>query len=42
MTWKWDGAKIITCSESLTIDDVATNNGFAELNGSVPCFICKG
>jgi hypothetical protein len=42
MTWKWGGAKIITCSESFTIDDIATNNGFTELNGYVPCFICKG
>jgi hypothetical protein len=42
MTWKWGGAKIITCSESRTIDDIATNNGFTELNGHIPCFICKG
>jgi hypothetical protein len=36
------GAKIITCLELLPIDDIATNNGFTELNGNIPCFICQG
>jgi hypothetical protein len=35
-------AKIITCVELLPINDIATNNGFTELNGHVPCFICHG
>jgi hypothetical protein len=42
MSWKWGGVKVIACSTSLTVEEVAQENGFTAVNGREPLFIFKG
>jgi hypothetical protein len=42
MSWKWGGAKEIACSEALTVDEVAQENGFGDIEGLQLCFVSRG
>jgi hypothetical protein len=42
MSWKWGGVKVIVCSTSLSIEEVAQANGFTAVNSREPLFIFKG
>jgi hypothetical protein len=42
MTWKWGGAKEITCSEAQTIREIADENGFLDVADRDPLFISRG
>jgi hypothetical protein len=42
MTWKWGGAKIITCYEATTLEEVAQENGFTGNSEHTVLFISRG
>jgi hypothetical protein len=42
MTWKWGGAKVITCPADMALEEVAAANGFSEVHRTEPVFIYKG
>jgi hypothetical protein len=42
MTWKWGGAKDITCAKTLTVEEVAIAHGFADHLTKNPIFITRG
>jgi hypothetical protein len=42
LTWKWGGAKKITCSDTMTLEEVARDHGFADVSETTPLYISRG
>jgi hypothetical protein len=42
MAWQCGGAKRITCSEAMTVEEIARENGFIGLAARDPLFISRG
>jgi hypothetical protein len=41
VTWKWGGAKTITCCEAMTMEEVAQENGFTGNSDQTLLFISR-
>jgi hypothetical protein len=40
--WKWGGAKVVTCSDTVTLEEIARDHGFADISETPPLYISRG
>jgi hypothetical protein len=42
LSWKWGGAKEVTCPDTMTLEEIAREHGFADIAETSPLYISRG